>query len=94
MLRTILTSLLLSAILFASQNYTVRLAVFKNAKKLQKNIDRYSPALRKTVRTYKHRNRNYAYTTPTRDRDILKKLLPAYRKVFKDAYIQPTKRKF
>ncbi len=94
MLRTILTSLLLSAMLMASQNYTVRLAVFKNAYKLHKIINKYPPAIRKTVKTYKYNHKTYAYTIPTTNRAILKKLLPAYRRIFKDAYLQPTKRKF
>jgi len=93
MLRTLLTFTLFSAILLASSNYTVRLAVFKNANKLQKVIDKYPPALKETVKTYNKNGHTYAYTLPTSDRATLKKLLPAYKRVFKDAYIQPTKLK-
>jgi len=93
MLRTLLTFTLLSGMLFASTNYTVRLAVFKNTTKLNKILDQYPPALRETVKTYKKGALTYAYTLPTQDKDTLKTLLPAYRKVFKDAYIQPTRLK-
>ncbi|MBA1421034.1 MAG: hypothetical protein FAF03_09345 [Epsilonproteobacteria bacterium] len=93
MLRILLTFTFFSAILLASSNYTVRLAVFKNAHKLQKAIDKYPPALKETVKTYSKNGHTYAYTLPTSDRATLKKLLPAYQKVFKDAYIQPTKLK-
>lgn len=93
MIRTFLTLTLFSAFLLASSNYTVRLAVFKNAHKLQKAIDQYPPALKETVRTYSKHGHTYAYTLPTSDRATLKKLLPVYKKVFRDAYIQPTKLK-
>ncbi len=93
MLRIFLTFTLLSALVLASSNYTVRLAVYKNANKLQKMIDQYPPALKETVKTYSKHGHTYAYTLPTSDRETLKKLLPAYKKVFKDAYIQPTKLK-
>ena len=93
MLRIFILSTLLSALLFSASHFTVKIAVFGNQKRLQKSIDKLSPALQKTVRTYKNRNMIYAYTIPTTDRETLKKLLPAYRKVFHDAYIAPTKRK-
>jgi len=93
MLRTLLTFTLLSGILLASTNYTVRLAVFKNTQKLNKVLASYPPALRETVKTYKKGNLTYAYTIPTADKTTLKTLLPAYRKVFSDAYIQPTRLK-
>jgi len=92
MLRIFILSTLLSALLFSASNFTVKIAVFGNQKRLQKSIDRLSPALKKTVRTYKNGKLVYAYTIPTTDRETLKKLLPAYRKVFHDAYIAPTKR--
>ena len=93
MLRTLLAFTLLSGILFASTNYTVRLAVFKNSNKLNKVLKSYPPALKETVKTYRKGKLTYAYTIPTTDKTTLKTLLPAYRKVFKDAYIQPTKLK-
>ena len=92
MLRTLILSALFSTLLFSATHYTVKIAVFGKQERLQKSIDRLSPALRKTVRTYKHGKLVYAYTIPTTDRKTLKKLLPAYRKVFHDAYIAPTKR--
>ncbi len=93
MLRTFLTLTLLSSILLASSNYTVRLAVFKNSKKLNKVLKAYPPALRETVKTYQKAGLTYAYTLPTADKATLKTLLPAYKKVFSDAYIQPTRLK-
>jgi len=83
----------LSGFLFASSNYTVRLAVYKNPAKLTQALELYPPALKKTIRTYKKKGFTYAYTLPTTDKKTLKRLLPAYRKVFKDAYIQPTRLK-
>ena len=91
MFRTLLTLTLLSSIALASQHYTVRLAVYKHASKLQKVIDKYPPALKETVKTYTRKGHTYAYTLPTKNKATLKKLLPAYRKVFKDAYISPTR---
>jgi hypothetical protein len=93
MLRTLFIVSVLSSFLFSATNYTVRLAVFKNTKQLQKNIDKYPSALKNTVKTYRKRGFTYAYTVPTKDKKTLKKLLPAYRKVFSDAYIQPTRLK-
>lgn len=93
MLRIFLVFALFFAFVFASSNYTVRLAVFKHDRKLQKALDRYPPALRRTIKTYRRKGYSYAYTLPTSDRATLKKLLPAYRKVFSDAYIEPIKLK-
>jgi len=90
MLRTLLVFTLLSSILFASSNYIIRLAVYKNSKELNKELEAYPQALKKTIKTYKKGKLTYAYTIPTQDKATLKKLLPAYKKVFKDAYIQPT----
>ncbi len=93
MLRTLFFVTLLSSFLFSSSNYTVRLAVFKGSKSLQRAISKYPPALKKTIKTYRRRGLTYAYTIPTTDKETLKKLLPAYRKVFPDAYIRKTRRK-
>ena len=90
MVRTILISILLSTFLFSSSNFTVRLAVYGNEARLQKVIDKLPPALRKTVRTYNRGDLTYALSIPTTDVETLKKLLPAYQKVFSDAYIAPT----
>jgi len=92
MLRTVFISLLLSTFLFSASNYTVKLAVYGNEARLQKVIDRLPPALRETVRIYNRGKLSYAHSIPTPDRETLKKLLPAYQKIFTDAYISPTKR--
>jgi hypothetical protein len=92
MFRKLLLSILLSGFLFASSHYTVRLAVFKSAHDLQKTIDKFPPALKKTVMIEKRGELTYAYTLPTSDRKTLKKLLPSYRKFFSDAYIGSTKK--
>lgn len=92
MLRTFLLLTLLSNLLFSASSFTVRIAVFENQDRLQKAIDRLSPALKNTVRIYERGKFIYAYTIPTEDKKTLKKLLPAYRKVFHDAYIAPAKK--
>ena len=93
MLRTVFLPILLSTFLFSSSNFTVRLAVFGSKARLQKSIDTLPPALKETVRTYKRGNLTYAHSIPTTDEKTLKKLLPAYQKVFSDAYIAPTRMK-
>lgn len=93
MLRNFFLLILLSSLLFSASSFTVRLATFQNLDNLLNAINRFSPALKKTVRTYKRGKLTYAYTIPTKDKKILKKLLPAYRKVFVDAYIAPTNNK-
>ncbi|MFT7823779.1 MAG: hypothetical protein ABXS92_03355 [Sulfurimonas sp.] len=55
-------------------------------------INQYSPALKRTVITYKQGKLTVASTLPTENRAILKKLLPAYKKIFTDAYITHTAR--
>ena len=92
MLRIFILSTLLSGLLFSASKFTIKIAVFKNEKRLQKSLDKFPPALKKTVRTYKNKKMIYAYTVPTTDRKTLETLLPAYQKVFSDAYIAPTKR--
>ena len=82
-----------SSVLLSAPNYTVRLAVYKNANTLQHKIATYPPALKQTVKTYKRKGNTYAYTIPTADKATLTKLLPAYKKVFKDAYIKSTRLK-
>lgn len=91
MLRTLFIITLLSSFLFSASHYTVRLAVYKSTKRLHKAVEKFPPALRDTVKTYKRRGLTYAYTIPTTDKVTLKKLLPSYKKVFHDAYIQPTR---
>ena len=69
--------------------FTVRLGVFdlNNEIRILHTIDSFSPALKKTVRTYKKDHYIYVHTVPTDKKKHLTKLLPAYRKVFSDAYI-------
>jgi len=108
MLRTFFLLTLLSSLLFSASDFTVKLATYRNSDHLEKLINRFSPALKKTVRTYKRgkltyaytiptkdkkTKLTYAYTIPTKDKKTLKKLLPAYRKVFSDAYITPVNNK-
>ncbi|WP_309497369.1 hypothetical protein [Sulfurovum sp.] len=90
--RIVFITLFLSTFLFSSSNFTVRLAVFGDKVRLQKAIDKLPNALRETVRTYQRGNLTYAHSIPTTDEKTLKKLLPAYQKVFSDAYIAPTNR--
>ncbi len=93
MLRTFFLLTLFSSLSFSVSNYTVKLATYRNSDQLGKFINRFSPALKKTVCTYKRGKLTYAYTIPTQDKKTLKKLLPAYRKVFSDAYISPVNNK-
>jgi hypothetical protein len=95
MLRILFLPLLFSSFLISSPLFTVRLGVFSidNEIGLSKAIDRFPPALRKTVRTHKTDKFIYAYTIPTENKKPLKKLLTSYRKVFSDAYIGRTHRK-
>ena len=93
MLRTFFLLTLLSSLLFSASDFTVKLATYRNTDLLEKFINRFSPALKKTVRTYKRGKLTYAYTIPTQDKKTLKKLLPAYRKVFSDAYLTPVNNK-
>ena len=87
MLRTFFLLTLISSLLFSASDFTVKLATYRNSDHLEKFINRFSPALKNTVRTYKKGKLTYAYTIPTKDKKTLKKLLPFYRKVFSDAYI-------
>ena len=91
--RIFFITLLLSSYIFATSNYTVRLAVYKSKTHLQNTINKLPPALKNTVQTYKKNHLYYAHTLATTDQKTLKKLLPAYRKVFNDAYISPTRLK-
>ena len=91
MLRTVFFSILLSTFLFSASNFTVRLAVYEDTTRLQMAIDRLPPALKETVRTYNRGKITYAHSIPTTDKKTLESLLPAYQKVFVDAYIAPIK---
>ncbi|MCW8822151.1 MAG: hypothetical protein OQK45_07965 [Sulfurovum sp.] len=95
---TILLILPLQSI--ASISYVVRLAVYKNADSLQQELNKLSPALKKTIEVQKRGDDNVACSMQTEDKKSLQKLLPSYKKVFPDAFISayqetetaPTKR--
>lgn len=92
MLRILFSFMLLSGVLFSSTNFTIKIAVFKTQKKIQKALDKFPPALKTTTRTYTYNKQIHVYTIPTRNREILETLLPAYQKFFSDAYIAQTER--
>jgi hypothetical protein len=71
----------------ASVSYTVRIAVYKNADSLQKELNKLSPSLRKTVEIQKRGEQHVACSIHTKDKIKLQKLLPSYKKVFPDAFI-------
>ena len=93
MFRTLFIVLLFPLIGFASPLYTVHIAVYKNHHSLQKKIDQLPPVLRKTLYIRKRGKLHIVSTLPTSNKKILKKLLPAYRKVFSDAFIAQVKTK-
>lgn len=90
MFRPLSILILLSALLFSAPHYTVRLAVFKHQSNLNKGIAKFPPALKRTTHTYKVGRKTYLHTLPTTNKKLLKKLLPAYRKIYRDAYISKT----
>ena len=90
MFRPLSILILLSALLFSAPHYTVRIAVFKYNSNLKNGLAKFPPALKKTVRTYKVGRKTYVHTLPTKNKRLLKKILPAYRKLFRDAYISKT----
>ena len=71
----------------ASLPYTVNLAVYKNLKSLQDKLNKFPPALSKTVRITQRGKLHIATTLPTQDKKTLQRLLPSYKKVFSDAFI-------
>jgi hypothetical protein len=70
-----------------SSFYTIKIAVYKNLPNLQKNISRLMPSLQKTVHIQHIGNLYKASTLATQNRSTLKRTLPFYRKVFKDAFL-------
>ncbi len=82
---TILLILPLQSI--ASVSYVVRLAVYKNPDSLQKELNKLSPALRKTIEIQKRGEDHVACSIQTEDKKMLQKLLPSYKIVFHDAFI-------
>jgi hypothetical protein len=89
MLRLLYISILLILPLqsFASTVYTVRIAVYNNAEALKHEINKLSPALRKTVQIKKRGTQHVASSVHTDKKEALQKLLPSYQKVFPDAFI-------
>lgn len=71
----------------ASVSYTVRIAVYKNIDSLKQELNKLSPALRKTVEIQKRGEQHVACSIHTEDKTKLQKLLPSYKKVFPDAFI-------
>lgn len=82
---TILLILPLQSI--ASVSYTVRIAVYNNVNSLKQELNKLSPALRKTVEIQKRGKQHVACSIHTEDKTKLQKLLPSYKKVFPDAFI-------
>ena len=71
----------------SSTMYTVKLAVYKNEKALNKQLKKFSPAIRKTIIIEKIKKRYKVKTLSTKNKKLLDTLLPAYKKVFPDASI-------
>ena len=71
----------------ASSMYTVKLAVYKNKKILDKKLSKFSPAIRKTIIIDKNKKVYRVQTLLTQNKKLLTQLLPSYRKVFPDAFI-------
>jgi len=71
----------------ASTIYTVRIAVYNNAEALQHELDKLSPALRKTIKVKKRGHQFVASSIDTDKQETLQKLLPSYQKIFPDAFI-------
>lgn len=82
---TILLLLPLQSI--ASVSYAVRIAVYNSADSLQHELNKLSPALRKTVEIQKRGEQHVACSIHTEDKTKLQQLLPSYKKVFPDAFI-------
>ena len=82
---TILLLLPLQSI--ASVSYAVRIAVYNSADSLQHELNKLSPALRKTVEIQKRGEQHVACSIHTEDKTKLQQLLPSYKKVFHDAFI-------
>ena len=71
----------------AAVSYNVRIAVYNNIDSLQQELDKLSPALRKTIEIQKRGEQHVACSIHTKDKTKLQKLLPSYKKVFPDAFI-------
>ena len=82
---TVLLLLPLSTV--ASTFYAVELAVHKNKKVLNKKLSKFPQALRKTIVIEKSKKLYKAKTLLTQNKNLLTVLLPAYKKVFPDAFV-------
>ena len=82
---TVLLLLPLSTV--ASTFYAVELAVHKNKKVLNKKLSKFTQALRKTIVIEKSKKLYKAKTLLTQNKNLLTVLLPAYKKVFPDAFV-------
>lgn len=71
----------------ASVSYSVRIAVYNNIDSLQHELNKLSPALRKTVEIQKRGEQHVACSIHTEDKTKLQELLPSYQKIFPDAFI-------
>ncbi len=71
----------------ASVSYAVRIAVYNNVDSLKKELNKLSPAVRKTIEIQKRGEQHVACSIHTKDKTKLQKLLPSYKKVFPDAFI-------
>lgn len=92
MFRALRVVVLLSVSLLADPSYyTVRLGVYQNEQSLTEMVEKFTPALKNTVMFYEKDALTVACTLPTTDKNTLAKLLPAYRKIFDDAYIRAVK---
>jgi len=92
MVRTLVILISFSVALLADTSYyTVRLGVYQNQQNLEKMVEKFTPALQQTVIFYPKGSVTVASTLPTTNKDTLTKLLPAYRKIFNDAYILSVK---
>ena len=89
MLRLLYISILLILPLqmLASTSYSVRIAVYNSADALEHELNKLSPALRKTIEVKKRGHQLVASSINTDKKETLQKLLPSYQKVFPDAFI-------
>jgi hypothetical protein len=71
----------------ASVSYSIRIAVYNNIDSLEHELNKLSPALRKTVEIQKRGEQYIACSIQTKDKTKLQQLLPSYQKVFPDAFI-------
>ena len=93
MLRFVLLSILCIYPLktLATSFYTVNIAVYKDKVLLNEKLKKLPPQLRKTIKIDKINGLHKVKTLPKKDKKALTKLLPAYKKVFKDAFISTIK---